>query len=70
MLEKIKGRRRSGGQRIRWLDITTDSMDMKLSKLKEILKDSKAWCFAIHRVTNVGHNLATDQQRQQDVYIL
>ena len=70
MLEKIKGRRRSGGQRIRWLDSTTDSMDMKFSKLKVILKDSKAWCSAIHGVTSVGHSLTTDQQQQQDVYIL
>ena len=61
MLEKIKGRRGSGGQRIKWLDSITDSMDMKLSKLKEILKDSKAWCSAVHGVVNVGHNLATDQ---------
>ena len=51
MLGKTEGKRKRGCQRMRWLDRITDSMDVNLSKLQEIVKDRESWCTVVHVVT-------------------
>ena len=66
MLGGIGGRRRRGWQRMRWLDGITDSMDMSLVELQELVMDREAWCAVIHGIARVGHDWATELNWTED----
>ena len=62
---KTEGKKKRGWQRMKWLDSITDSMDMNLSKLREIVKDRKAWRATVHGVAKRRTQLVTEQQHSQ-----
>ena len=67
MLGKMEGRRRRGQQRTRFLDSITNSMDLSLNKLREIVKDSEVWFAVVHGMAKSRTGLSKQQQQEQDV---
>ena len=69
MLGKIEGRRRRGRQRMRWLDGVTDTMDMGLGELRELVMDREAWRAGFMGLQRVGHNWVTELTDELDVIL-
>ena len=68
MLGKIEGRKKRGQQRTRWLDGITDSIDMSLSNLQEMVRDREAWCAAVHGVAKNWTQTELSEEQQLQIW--